>query len=145
MLKALCLNTPYTPPKEEKSAPKILTVNQIREEVSSFDGKLPIREIEGIKNIAPQKEEPKEKITTPSFEDELKEAIKSASSVDTPAPVCDVKIIGQLFGTYILAEGDGEFFLMDQHAAHERIRYEEIRKNGYKTDTQLLLMLLEHY
>lgn len=29
---------------------------------------------------------------------------------------------------------------MDQHAAHERIRYEQIRKNGYKTDTQLLLM-----
>ncbi len=133
---------PYTPPAEEKSAPKILTVNQIREEVSSFEGKLPVREIEGIKNVPPKKEEPKEKITASSFEDELKAAIKSASSAEIPIPVCDAKIIGQLFGTYILAEGDGEFFLMDQHAAHERIRYEEIRKNGYKSDTQLLLMPL---
>ena len=29
---------------------------------------------------------------------------------------------------------------MDQHAAHERIRFEEIKNSGYKTDTQLLLM-----
>ena len=29
---------------------------------------------------------------------------------------------------------------MDQHAAHERIRYEEIRRSGYRAETQLLLM-----
>jgi DNA mismatch repair protein MutL len=35
------------------------------------------------------------------------------------------KIVGQLFNTYIIAEGEGEFYLIDQHAAHERILYEK--------------------
>ncbi len=135
--------TPYAPPKEEKPSPKPLTTNQIREEVLPFGGKLPVREIEGIKDIPKPH---KEAVTTPqkevtlSFEDELKDAINKAQSQKIPTPEFDVKIIGQLFGTYILAEGDGEFFLMDQHAAHERIRFEQIRGNGYKADTQLLLM-----
>lgn len=144
---------PYTPPTDTvKSTPKPLTVNQIREEVVPFGGKLPIRDIEGAANIKAQTEVPSTPITfekpTPaqkpvhkeSLADEIKAAISSASSQEIPEVQCDVKIIGQLFGTYILAEGDGEFFLMDQHAAHERIRYEEIRRSGYKADTQLLLM-----
>ncbi len=52
----------------------------------------------------------------------------------------EVRIIGQLFATYILAEGEGELFLVDQHAAHERLRYEELRKNGGKAAPQLLLI-----
>lgn len=40
----------------------------------------------------------------------------------------DVKIIGQAFSTYILLEGEDELFLLDQHAAHERIRYEELKE-----------------
>ena len=65
---------------------------------------------------------------------------EKAPSPKESAPVQNVRIIGQLFSTYILAEGDGEFFLMDQHAAHERIRYEKLRQNGYKAETQILLM-----
>ncbi len=126
--------TPYTPPKETPK-PKILTQNQIREEVKGFDGKLPVREIEGIKNIKKE-----EIIPEKDFSKEIQEAIEKARSSEKPDTACNVRIIGQLFDTYILAEGDGEFFLMDQHAAHERIRYEEIRRSGYKTDTQLLLM-----
>ena len=34
---------------------------------------------------------------------------------------------GVIFGTYILAEGDGEFYIIDQHTAHERVNYERIR------------------
>jgi len=38
------------------------------------------------------------------------------------------KILGQLFGTYIIAEGEGEFYLIDQHAAHERVLFERYSK-----------------
>ena len=133
--------TPYTPPKEApKPKPAPLTKNEIREEVKGFDGKLPVREIEGIKNINVTEEKPLPKEEKIDFSAEIKEAVLKAQATEKPESVLDVKVIGQLFDTYILAEGDGEFFLMDQHAAHERIRYEQIRKNGYKTDTQLLLM-----
>lgn len=144
---------PYTPPTDTvKSTPKPLTVNQIREEVVPFGGKLPVRDIEGAADIKAQTEAlsaptvfektalAQKPLHKESLADEIKAAISSAASQEIPEVQCDVKIIGQLFGTYILAEGDGEFFLMDQHAAHERIRYEEIRRSGYKADTQLLLM-----
>lgn len=34
----------------------------------------------------------------------------------------------QLFDTYILAQGEGEYYLVDQHAAQERIWYERLRR-----------------
>ena len=34
------------------------------------------------------------------------------------------KIIGQLFDTYWLIEYDNKLFIMDQHAAHEKVNYE---------------------
>jgi len=37
-----------------------------------------------------------------------------------------LRVIGQLAQTYVLAEGPGGLYLIDQHAAHERIRYEEL-------------------
>lgn len=37
-----------------------------------------------------------------------------------------VRVTGQVLGIYILAEKDGELMVFDQHAAHERILYEEL-------------------
>lgn len=39
----------------------------------------------------------------------------------------DYKIVGQLFSTYIILEKDDTMLMLDQHAAHERIRYEELK------------------
>lgn len=53
------------------------------------------------------------------------------------------KIIGVLFRTYIVIEVGQEVYMIDQHAAHERVLFEKIRKNYYKSefrDTQTLLM-----
>ncbi len=38
-----------------------------------------------------------------------------------------LRVLGQVAQTYIIAEGPGGMYLIDQHAAHERIRYEELR------------------
>lgn len=43
---------------------------------------------------------------------------------DKPAP--EYQIRGQVFDTYLIVEKDGEMLMVDQHAAHERLRYEEL-------------------
>ena len=40
--------------------------------------------------------------------------------------------IGQLFGTYILAQNEDTFYLIDQHAANERVNFEKIMKEFSK-------------
>ena len=41
------------------------------------------------------------------------------------------KFIGIAFKTYIILEMNQELYIMDQHAAHERILYEKIKANFY--------------
>ena len=61
---------------------------------------------------------------------------KSVSPVDEPlseaAIIPDLpkmNVLSQFSDSYILAEGDGELFIIDQHALHERIRYERLRSS----------------
>lgn len=53
-----------------------------------------------------------------------------------------ISIIGQLFGTYILGQKDDVFYLIDQHAAHERIMFEYIKEkyNEKSISVQELMM-----
>lgn len=44
------------------------------------------------------------------------------------------KIVGQLFGTYWIVEFNEKYYIIDQHAAHERVLYEKIIK-GLKDKT----------
>ena len=53
------------------------------------------------------------------------------------------KFIGIAFKTYIIIEMDKEMYIIDQHAAHERIMYEKVKKNFYKEtekDSQLMIL-----
>lgn len=40
----------------------------------------------------------------------------------------EFKLVGQIFDTYIIIESDGKMMIIDQHAAHERLKYEELKK-----------------
>lgn len=55
----------------------------------------------------------------------------------------DYKFIGIAFSTYIIVQIKDEMYIIDQHAAHERILYEKIKKNYYSNgekESQLLLL-----
>ncbi|MEI3411867.1 MAG: hypothetical protein V8Q57_00490 [Blautia sp.] len=39
------------------------------------------------------------------------------------------KLIGQLFDTYWLVEFENQFYIIDQHAAHEKVNYERFVKH----------------
>ena len=41
----------------------------------------------------------------------------------------DRRVIGQLFQTYWLIEYEDQLFIMDQHAAHEKVNYERLIRN----------------
>jgi DNA mismatch repair protein MutL len=51
-------------------------------------------------------------------------------------------VIGQLLGTYILAENDEGLILVDIHAAHERLTYEKIKTEYESTGIKGQLLLL---
>ena len=54
-------------------------------------------------------------------------------------------VLGQIQGTYILCEGEGNLIFIDQHAAHERILFEKFKKayeSRSMTSEKLLLPIL---
>src|SRR5690606_7048552 len=57
--------------------------------------------------------------------------------------------VGQVHGTYIVAQNEDGFFMIDQHAAQERIKYEFFREKLAKPDHEerqlLLLPMMFHY
>ena len=53
------------------------------------------------------------------------------------------KVVGIVFNTYIVIEMNDEMYVIDQHAAHERILYEKVKENYYtnnQENTQLMLL-----
>ena len=53
------------------------------------------------------------------------------------------KFIGIVFNTYIIIEIEKEMYIIDQHAAHERILYEKVKSNYYNDeskDSQMMLL-----
>ncbi len=58
-----------------------------------------------------------------------------------PSLFAGARVIGQAFSTYIFLERGDELLLLDQHAAHERIRYEELRE-AFKKNEPLQQTLL---
>lgn len=57
----------------------------------------------------------------------------------------DLKVLSQIFKTYILSEADNKLFLIDQHAAAERYNYEKlqrefIERKNYKKQMLIPLM-----
>ncbi len=52
-----------------------------------------------------------------------------------------LRVVGQLGSTYIVAEGPGGMYLIDQHAAHERVLFERLlaEREGARVASQALL------
>lgn len=50
--------------------------------------------------------------------------------------------IGQVHGTYIIAEDEDAMYILDQHAAHERINYEMIKKRFHDSEVSITNLLV---
>lgn len=56
-------------------------------------------------------------------------------------PMLPVRVVGQVFESYIIAEQDGKMLIIDQHAAHERLNFEAFLRQfrERKAESQFLL------
>lgn len=63
-----------------------------------------------------------------------------AVQIDFEHETEDFRIIGEVFDCYIILEKGNDVILIDKHAAHERIIFEKLRKNGGSLGSQSLLM-----
>ena len=125
--------TTYTP--EEKTEeelnnnPQVVSEN-FNEMYAKMFGKTPLQE----------KEEPvKEKINAVDIIKDNISVFETQEELKKPS----YKFIGIVFKTYIILEIDQEMYILDQHAAHERIMYEKVKKNYYSDqakDSQMLLL-----
>ncbi len=70
---------------------------------------------------------------------EINEINTSLYSTTTPKPTTAYRLIGQYNTTYILVEKEDGLFLVDQHAAHERILYELFSQRFTEVATVQLL------
>jgi DNA mismatch repair protein MutL len=85
--------------------------------------------------------------TQPVFPSELRETTRlpyagavssSANSAPTPALSLPVlRVLGQLDNSYIVAEGPDGLYLIDQHAAHERILFEKLSQQRAQRDIEV--------
>ncbi len=86
------------------------------------------------------KEKQDEKITAKDIVDNNVSIFEEAEEYQGKIPY---KFIGIAFDTYIILEIEKELYILDQHAAHERIMYEKVKKNYYSNqekDSQLMLL-----
>ena len=102
-----------------------------KEENSSYDN----RADEVVSNV----------VKDDSHFNEIKDA-KIVQDDDTKVRTLpDLKVLAQIFKTYILSEADNKLFLIDQHAAAERYNYEKlqrefIERKNYKKQMLIPLM-----
>ena len=70
----------------------------------------------------------------PDYEGGLEGGQADARLPKQPAP--PLKVVGQLKLTYIVAEGPAGMFLVDQHAAHERVLFDRIYEKASEQEPQ---------
>ena len=138
----------YTP--ESKPAPSFTKPSYTREYSSDFDKPLGVasvsRDIGATKSYFSTDTQPQTRVEmAPKDSVELLEKYRKAEPDESlivkeiaPQPKLDEpevpphKIVGEAFNCYVMVEYDGALLVIDKHAAHERIIFEELNNNRKK-------------
>lgn len=142
-------------PQEKREPPKF-TLRQETPQPAQFTQPLPAAEQTYMPELVPAKKpEPRE---TPlsdlpgfAFLSEKSFEKKPESVPQEPDPVIpqerpkeQIRVVGELFKTYIVCESTEGMILIDKHAAHERVNFERLKK-GFDSSAQLLMQPEEVY
>ncbi len=93
----------------------------------------PVRETVQIPRPAPAP------IPVPAPEPEIEQVVMEAMPQDIPW-----RYVGELYNSYILVEQGEEAYLIDKHAAHERILFEKLKAQQEAISAQALLTPVTH-
>jgi DNA mismatch repair protein MutL len=131
--------------KSENAIAEITEKNVFKESIEALDPtevKLPAMHQFDIKTILKTRRtaidyQQQSEFFTTKNEQVMESVREPLMRFDIPA----LNVMGSLFGAYITAADSEYFYLIDQHAAHERIFYEELLAQYYKEtkDSQKLL------
>nr|WP_295307589.1 DNA mismatch repair endonuclease MutL [uncultured Blautia sp.] len=109
----------------------VSALNNIESAKSEFEPK----ELEGAKEIANAVDSETKELQTQSVEPVLQSEEAASEQLElfqekllAPESRSRHKLIGQLFDTYWLVEFENQFYIIDQHAAHEKVNYERFVK-----------------
>ena len=125
-------------PKKEAAAATVAklerTVPPLREAVMVPKSEVP---------LPPARPEPLTSVKPlPAKEETLPEPVPveepEQTALELP-PVQAWRMVGELYNTYIIVEEGEDAFLIDKHAAHERILFEKLKANQEKISSQALL------
>ena len=141
--------------KIKSDLPDLSYSSHPRDNRNKFGDKPTKKEIENFMNFSKKEDNASyddrtEKIVSNVVKDdshfnEIKDA-KIVQDDDTKVRTLpDLKVLAQIFKTYILSEADNKLFLIDQHAAAERYNYEKlqrefIERKNYKKQMLIPLM-----
>lgn len=84
----------------------------------------------------------KNKIPLDIYEEKVKTPEITVKKVEEKSKKIEFRVIGQVFGTFILVERDGVFEIYDQHIVHERILYEKLKAQYYGTKVSMQQLLV---
>ncbi len=118
--------TPEVPQKEEKIAEPVYQPDKKEDTFAGLESSI-IREEIRYPETSVVREEiryPENAVQT-SLSDYVTDQTKLLSREARP----EHRIIGQLFETYWLVEFQDKFYMIDQHAAHEKVLYEQTMEN----------------
>ena len=141
--------------KIKSDLPDLSYSSHPRDNRNKFGDKPTKKEIENFMNFSKKEDNSSyddrtEKVVSNVVKDdshfnEIKDA-KIVQDDDTKVRTLpDLKVLAQIFKTYILSEADNKLFLIDQHAAAERYNYEKlqrefIERKNYKKQMLIPLM-----
>jgi DNA mismatch repair protein MutL len=111
-------------PKQETAAATVVMVERERS--------IPVRETV-LTPVAVSKPEP---VKAAPVEEPAEEPEQTV--LEMPAEI-EWRMVGELYNSYILVEQGEEAFLIDKHAAHERILFEKLKANQEAISSQMLL------
>lgn len=114
---------PVRPAQTEAPKEQNPIVAHVQKSLDTFGKKSGFHKIEPVKKEAPKTFAAEERVKyEPKPEEKPAQQTIAAEETD------DFTLIGQIFDTYLIAQKGSDMLLIDQHAAHERLNYEALKK-----------------